>query len=410
MATINFYLRPEMKDNKDLVPVYLIYQDKGRKFKHYTGQKVHSHDWDHEKQEVKSESDKASEINYQLRKQHDKLKTAIQNLKDSGSGDSLENVKNHFKSYYTSPASKNNFFELFEEFIFKAKELKKDSTILIYQSVLKDIHKFNEEHEYQLDFNKINGEFYEHFTNYLTEKLNNTNNTVSKKIKTLKVFLKYASEKKLVDYSSYYKFKTRTDSPVRVILSDNELSKIFNLNLSLRKELQDARDIFLFSCFTGLKFSEIMKLKHEDVKGGKVKMTNHFTGKEISIPLNNYASMIIKRHENLKLTYSFPQIQNVYMNKFVKELAKLAKIEKPVEITIHKGKEIIKQTKPKYELITTDTARFTFASLSLQAGMRPELLILILGQKNINSLLQYAIDSNPMKDIEMVNVWNKKVF
>lgn len=409
MATINFYLRPEMKDSNELSPIYLIYQDKGRKFKYYTGQKIPASTWDSTAQAVKEEALKAENINHILRKQKEKLETVLKQIKDNGNDLSIDNVRLHFHNFSHPHQKESEFYTLFEEFIAQSRSSKKPSTITIYQSVLKDIRKFDEVQDYPIDFSKINKDFYEAFTKFLIEKLNNTNNTVSKKIKTLKVFLRFASARNFIDYSSYYSFKTKTVSPVRVLLTNQELSNIFNLNLSLNKELQEARDIFLFGCFTGLKFSDIMKLKHEDVREGRLKILNHYTGKEITVPMNNYAQMILKRYEG-KGSYSFPRLANVYANKYVKQIAKLAGLNETIEIKIHKGNDVFSVNKAKHELVTTDTARFTFASLSLQAGMRPELLILILGQKNINSLLQYIIDSNPMKDIEMINCWNKKVF
>ncbi|MNY37845.1 hypothetical protein D3C86_1724330 [compost metagenome] len=100
-------------------------------------------------------------------------------------------------------------------------------------------------------------------------------------------------------------------------------------------------------------------------------------------------------------------VQNVYANKHLKTLGKMAGINTPINVSIHKGNQIIEKSKPKYELITTDTARYTYAALSLRAGMRPELLIQVLGQKTVNALLEYNYFSNPMNDFEMLNCWNK---
>lgn len=409
MATINFYLRPEIRDSKNHVPIYLIYQDRGQKFKHFTGQKVHEDDWDVQNQLVKEHSPLAPEVNFVLNRHKKQLNDVISRIREEALPGSIDSIKTLFKKQYEESLPGNDFHKRFEEFIEKASLTRKPSTLVIYQSVLKDIRRFEHFTQFQIRFDTINEQFYDAFTRFLIEKLDNTNNTVSKKIKTLKVFLKHASENKLIDYSNYLKFKTNITQPTRIILTDQELTKIFNLNLSMQKELMVARDIFLFGCFTGLKFSEIIKLKNSDIQSRRLKVLNHYTNKEISVPMNNYAQMVLQRYENSG-TYCFPQMNNVYANKFVKEIACMAGLDQLIEVDTHRGQEIHTGQHPKWKLITTETARFTFAALSLKAGMRPELLILLLGQKNINSLLQYTIDNNPMQDVEMVNCWNKKVF
>lgn len=410
MATVNLYVRPEMKDNKGHLPIYLIFQDRGKKFKHFTGYKIPSLYWDHKKQEIYEEYPEASMINEEIKGQQERLFHIWRELKDKGQEAELDDIRNSFRMMNGTKIRSSDFFNFFEEFLEMSRVSKQGSTVAIYQALLKDLKRFETQTGFELSFQRIDAEFYEKFTEFLVEKLNNTNNTVSKKIKSLKAFLNYASGKKLIDPSTYRSFKTTTISPFKVILSEAELSKIFNLNLSLRPELAEIRDLFLFGCFTGMKYSEIQKLTPNDVQGGKIKVYNYFTKQILSIPLNNYAQMILRRYEDRRRTNCFPQIANVYANKFVKEIAAIAKIDSETFFEIHKGKEVIRQSKPKYHLVTTDTARFTFAALSLKSGMRPEVLILILGQKNINSLMQYVIDHNPVQDIEILNCWNKKVF
>lgn len=406
MATINFYIRPELKDSRGLLPIYLVYQHKGRKFKHYTGHKVVPEYWSIETQQVKEEFPDAFRINTFLSKQKEKLQLI------SSQSVLIDPVNlQAIKSSFINEKSKEEdlFFKTFRKFIDSSSEVKKRTTILIYETLLKDLQRFDELYCYNLSFSNVNAHFYELFTCFLGETLNNTNNTISKKIKTLKAFLNVAATQKLIEYSAYHPFKTRMSSSLRISLTESELSRMFNLNLSIKKELGEARDLFLFGCFTGLKFSDIVGLMPQDMINDRISIYNPYSKRNINIPLNNYATMLVKKYEGMYTT-SFPVISNAMINKYVKDLAQMAHIDAPTETEIFRGKEVIRRVRPKYELITADTARFTYATLSLKAGMRPELLMVILGQKNIHALLQYVIDNNPVKDIEMVNCWNKKVF
>lgn len=408
MATVNLYIRPEMNDQQGFSPIYLVFQDKGKKFKHYTGYKILPDFWDSLYQRANSQAPDSLVINENILGQKEKL---IEMAKAAGKngGIDVSQIKKAFTNG-SRPEKKNEFYTHFEQFILSSKENKKGSTIAIYQALLRDLRLFDNREGFKLDFKKINASFYQDFTSFLEKHLDNTNNTISKKIKTLKAFLHYAAEKKLIEAELFSNFSTKTTAAVKVSLTEQEVSKIFNLNLSLTPELAQARDLFLFGCFTGMKYSEISKLKHSDVEDYRIKILNQYNNKEITVPMNNYAKMILRRYEYHDKVRCFPHIPNVYANKYVKELGRQAGISKAIDISIHKGKNTTVHTRQKYELITTDTARFTYAALSLQGGMRPELLIQILGQKNINSLLQYTFENNPMKDIEMIDCWNKKVF
>ncbi len=409
MATVNLYIRPEMKDQQGATPIYLVFQDKGKKFKHYTGYKILPEHWDGSYQKATEIAPDGLVINQNIFEQKEKLIELAKAAAANRNGIDIAAIKKSFTGS-AQREKKNDFYTHFEQFIVAAKTEKKTTTITIYQALLRDLRQFDHLKQYKLDFKKINDVFYTEFTLFLEQHLNNTNNTISKKIKTLKAFLHYAAERKLIESQSFTKFSTKTTSALKVSLTEEELTRIFNLNLSLNPELAKARDLFLFGCFTGMKYSEICKLKHSDVIDYRIKLINQYSNKDMTIPMNNYAKMILRRYETNDKILCFPAIANVYANKFVKELGKLALITKDIEIPIYKGKTVIIKKRQKYELITTDTARFTYAALSLQGGMRPELLIQILGQKNINSLLQYTFENNPMKDIEMIDCWNKKVF
>lgn len=409
MATVNLYIRPEMKDLEGNAPIYLIYQHQGKKFKHYTGYKIDLNDWDSKYQRVKESASEGLVINENILAQKEKLNTLLKEMAEKGKEAQLLDIKQLF-SNGKRPEKRNSFYTHFEQYIHNSKESKKKGTLIIYEALLKDLKSFDSLSSYKLDFKKIDTGFYEQFTAYLSEELNNGNNTISKKIKTLKSFLNYAAGRGLLPEEQFENFNTKTTSGLKVSLTEQEIARMYNLNLSLSPELAQTRDIFFFGCVTGLKYSEIMLLKPSDVVGDRLVITNQYTGKELSVPMNNYAKMIIKRYESYDRPHCFPQISNVYANRFIKEVGKIAGIDNPISVQVQRGKHVKTETRPRYELITTDTARLTYAAISLQSGMRAEFILQIMGQKNIHTLLQYCYDLKPPRDLEIIDSWNKKVF
>ncbi|WP_185955227.1 site-specific integrase [Solitalea koreensis] len=404
---MNFCVRPEMKDIDNLLPIYLIFQHKGKRFKHFTGLKVKAEHWNTKEQKVAEMNGQTEKMNHILSVQKIKLLNACQHILKSRKDAGIQEIKEAFYNDLFKTGS--HFFEELALFIEESKKTKKESTVFVYETLIKDLKLFEDAADFRLNFENLTAQFYAEFVNFLERTLNNTNNTISKKIKSLKAFLYYASSKNLIKNSDFESFGTKTIDALKLSLTDEELERLYNINLSLNKELAIVRDIFAFGCFTGLKYSEIIKLKVDDVIEDRIIIINQYTYIKTRLPLNNYARHILQKYKPEK-GYCFPLVQNVYANKHLKTLGKMAGINAPVKINIYKGEEIIQKTKPKHELITTDTARYTFAALSLRAGMRPELLVQVLGQKTINALLEYSYFSNPMKDFEMIDCWNKKNF
>ncbi|UKJ08074.1 site-specific integrase [Solitalea lacus] len=407
MATVNLCIRPDMKDSNGLIPIYMIFQHRGKRFKHFTGLKVPEENWDSQKQQVVELNGNTDRWNSTLEMQKIKLLNASHHVLQDHKDADVQEIKEAF--YRDLFKSGSEFFAELANFIDESRKTKKESTVFVYETLIKDLKLFEDADDYRISFHNLNSEFYIAFTRFLEKTLNNTNNTISKKIKALKAFLHYASDKKLMQTAEFEAFGTKTIESPKLSLTDSEVERLYTLNLSLNKELAVIRDIFMFGCVTGLKYSDIIKLKVDEVTDGKLLIINQYTFIKTRIPMNNYAQFILKKYMPEK-GYCFPFVQNVYANKHLKTLGKMAGIDAPITVSVHKGDKIIEKQKPKYELITTDTARYTYAALSLRAGMRPELLIQVLGQKTINALLEYSYFSSPMNDFEMVDCWNKKFF
>ena len=165
--------------------------------------------------------------------------------------------------------------------------------------------------------------------------------------------------------------------------------------------LAKVRDVFLFQCFTGQRYSDILSLNKKDVKNGTWHLRQQKTNNIIQIPLNKYAISILAKYSDFKL----PVISNQKMNKYLKELCVLAKINDPVRIIKFKGSKRIEETKKKYEVIGTHTARRTFITLSLRKGMKPEVIMKITGHKSYKMFQKYLKIADDHTRKEMFEAW-----
>ena len=115
----------------------------------------------------------------------------------------------------------------------------------------------------------------------------------------------------------------------------------------------------LIGCFTGLRFSDFIQVKRENIiEENKIKIRTQKTGETVVIPLHPYVKEIFEKYDG-----ELPKpISNQKMNDFLKEVGELAGIDSQVEMSITKGGKLQKNIFSKHELITTPVARRSFAS------------------------------------------------
>ena len=164
----------------------------------------------------------------------------------------------------------------------------------------------------------------------------------------------------------------------RVALTHHELQKISNNKFSI-KRLEVVKNIFLFSCYTGLAYADVQKLKRSEIEIGIDGEQWIFTKRQKTdvlsrIPLLPPALKIITQYENdPQCKYAglvLPVLTNQKMNAYLKEIADLCGIDK--NLTYH-------------------IARHTFATtVTLSNGVPIETVSKMLGHTNIKTTQHYA--------------------
>ena len=103
------------------------------------------------------------------------------------------------------------------------------------------------------------------------------------------------------------------------------------------------RDVFLFQCFTGLRYSDVFNLRRSDIKGDHIEVTTVKTSDSLIIELNNHSKAILDKYKDVAFEDDkvLPVITNQKMNDYLKELAELAGIDEPVRQTYYRGNERI---------------------------------------------------------------------
>lgn len=403
MATVNFYLK-EPNTSRETT-ILAKYNSEGLKFKLSTKEKILPTKWNFNNQRAKKNYSGYAELNEVL----ESIDEEINRIRRTAISTRIPLTAEYFKTEFskflgtTPTAQKFELIDALDEYI----RIKKDKLSFNYlRSVItarNHLKEFSQSERFKLKFDNINLSFYDKFTSYLYSK-GQTNNTVGTNIARLKRFLEWASEMGYNKSMAFREkgFKVIEHEPEVIYLTEEELFRIFELDLSTSPRLNNVRDSFCFQCFTGLRFSDIEELKPEDVKGDELIITVHKTREQLSVPLNDYALEILRKNN-----YRLSVISNQKTNDYLKELGQLAGVNDRVKITRYRGANRIEEVYSKFELISTHTARRTFITLSLEKGMRPEVVMKITGHRSMKNFMRYVKITDKVKKMAMQTIWKR---
>lgn len=275
------------------------------------------------------------------------------------------------------------------------------STLLKYGTCFNYLKDFQKNYNRSIDFCNIDYDFYNEFVKFLSKREKTTTlkdgtkkveiglaaNTIAKQIAVLKNFIHNAIDEKqtTLTVSDIRKFKITTEETNSIYLNEDELQRLYDLDLSSNTRLESVRDLFLIGAWTGLRFSDLHQVTSDNIIGRLIKIKQTKTGKEVKIPLHPVVNEILKKYNN-----QLPRIlSNQKMNDYLKEIGELAELNDTFKKTstvggIKKSKEYLKK-----ELLSTHTARRSFAT-NLYKDNFPTLSIMqITGHSTEKSFLKY---------------------
>lgn len=257
------------------------------------------------------------------------------------------------------------------------------STTRSNKSIIKTIKEFAPTARLSdVDFN-----FFLKFLDFLNNKGYN-NSTIQKKLKQLKTILKRLNDAGYKTPQDFTRFNPKIKSIDKkiIFLTKDELLHIYNIDLDGSQS--ETRDIFCFCAFTGLRISDAFALQWTNIQDDCITIVTRKTSTPIVIELNNYAKEILKRQTKTKLNIFNIQTMPTYHNN-IKQIAKACQIDTPITSEYYSGGQRVTETRPKYELIKSHTARRTFICLALSMGISPNVVMKWTGHKNYESMKPY---------------------
>ncbi|HNW89864.1 MAG TPA: tyrosine-type recombinase/integrase [Bacteroidales bacterium] len=411
MANINFYLKTGKtnKDGEKSIIMRITYGNKRTVI--FLNRMVHPKFWSTSKQNVRPNNRREPDNNYEkineaIKSYRDKAEYAIDNAFKKNLTLSDKYFKNWFSNQQSeNPYKDNDFFSLFDIYLEAIKPGLAPNTIKGYTTVRNFLEKFETDSHYLLDFNSINNIFLDELKKYAFTDHNFSHNYFVKVVKVLKSFLQWAEERDVKISEHYKKFSFKEKDKDIIFLTLPELMKLNDYKFET-KRLNNARDLFCFGCYTGLRISDIVSLEKEHIQGKRIVKMIQKSRKTSEIPLNKFALKILKKHSDLP-DRPLPTISAQKLNVYIKDCCKIAEINTPTVTTIYKGGKEEELMLPKYKLITSHTARKTFLTTSIILGMNYMAAKGISGHKKEKDFNRYVKVVEEFKKKEMDRTWGK---
>lgn len=392
MAKAKFILKEPSSKSDTLI--YLLYNYQYKRFKYSTGEKINPKFWNNNNQRVKESKNfpEYPEFNTRLDTIENGINTAFRRLLNDGVQPTNDLLKKELEFELDNRVLKQrkiSLLEFIDSFITESKSVKQSSTITVYNTTLDHLKNYAQAKNKSINFDSINLIFYSSFTKYLSQDLEMSTNTIGKYIKTLKTFLNEATERGFNTNLEFRKskFKTISEETDTVYLSAEELKIFEDKDLSNNPSLEKVRDLFLLGCYTGLRFSDFTQIKQENIIDSKsiIQIRTQKTKEKVSIPIHPIVKRVLIKYDN-----AIPKpFTNQIMNKYIKDIAELCEINTPTEVTTTKSGSVQKTTVAKCKLITTHTARRSFATNCYLADIPSISIMKITGHKTEKSFLKY---------------------
>lgn len=389
-----FYAK-KTKSNPEFSAIYLRISINGKRSEISTSQKIHNSLWCPKTSKVKGNSALSKTTNSILDNLKLKVLSHYNELLMANKEITHETLKNKFLGL---DERKLTIVQVFKDHNLQMKGLIGKSfskgTWDRYETSLKHTIEFIK-WKYKvsdMDVRNITPDFISQYEFWLRTVRKCANNTAVKYIKNFQKIVNICIANDWITKNPFCNYKSKVVTVDKNFLSETDLEKIINKEFKSDR-LTKVKDIFVFSCFTGLAYVDIKNLTYDSISIGidgskwiKIKRTK--TKIEARIPLLQSVEVILDKYKNhpkcLNENRPLPILANSKMNAYLKEISDLCELD--FDLTFH-------------------VARHTFATtVTLNNGVPIETVSKMLGHSNIRITQHYAkiLDSKVSNDMNIL--------
>ena len=389
--------------NPSPTALYLFFSpDKSCRIKYRTNYKILPKSWDFEKERLKPSASGALEFNVELNNLANCCTREAMRKKETNQFLSKEDYKQIVQDCIDRDNAVNSeisISHLKTQFLSYKSNFVKEGTLKEYRTVFKGLEDFEKHKGTKLILREMDGKFLDQFEVFLSRKKNTNdgdkegllNDTIHKYISTLKVFLKWCNDNDYLVHPDVFKtqktnFKKKAYNEI-IALSESEIQKLMNHDLSDRPSPERVRDLFCLLCYTGQRFEDLINFDPKDIKNNAWDFISVKVKKRVIVPFEGYiapAKDILER-----IGYSVPKISNQKFNEYIKTVGKLAGMDEIIKITRYSGKQKLVIEKRKYDFLSSHVGRRSMVTNLLSRNVPITLVQKLTAHSDIRTLMKY---------------------
>lgn len=389
------YLRTARPNRDHFCPIYIRITINNKRTDFSTGQKCLPDNWDLKRAKAKSNTPSGKLINAAVNSIIGKIQLISNRIQSNNLPFTIDTFLEEFKG---KAPFKRTLVPIIQNHNALLKQLVgieyAKGTHDRYQTLLMHVKAFmlKQYSIKDIDIEKLNLAFVKDFDFYLRITRGCGNNSTVKYIKNLRKIIRVCLENDWLSHDPFKLYKNKIIAVEKEYLTTVELQKIIDLETEFPR-LNMVRDIFLFSCYTGLAYSDVAQLTEKSISKGIdgedwIHIHRQKTKISAQIPILDIPKKLIAKYkDNIKCINDgtlLPRYSNQLLNNYLKEIAVCAKINK--NITFH-------------------TARHTFATtVTLSRGVPMETVSKMLGHTSIRTTQVYAKITNSKVSEDMLKL------
>lgn len=367
MQTIKTYIRDKYIKKDGTAAIYVCLYLQGKKVRINTGVCVLPSQYDAATSQVILHP-QAPDLNSLI----DKVKTRVHDIVFKYQFNGATITPQILISEYRTPSGGLSFIDFMAQQIKNRSGLLQPSTLRSHQAILSKLKEYNP----RLQFNDFSQDMLDNLQKFLKNSRGNNINTIHNAIKTIKTYYLKAYRLRLVQHYPFERYRVKRAAVHRVYLSLSELREL--KQLYAKKYLPPAHQAvlrwFLFSCFTGLRISDIKALQHDYIINKHLhvpmRKTSNVNASIVVIPLTKYTlSLITDESPHRCAGPVFNTFHENTINKLLKDITPVVGIEKSVSF---------------------HAARHTFGTLFIESTNDVAALQKLMGHTNVKQTMDYV--------------------
>ena len=403
---IRFELKSK-KENESLI--FIIVSIAGKALKKSTGQRILTKYWNNGYPVSRAETKGIRMVLAEIKARLEKLD---QECFISNRPLTIEFVNNRITDIITGKIdSANPVTELFKKFNQAMLTEVKHGTVQTYTTLANHIKDYEAKFKSELYLDDINIGFGKKFTQFLLSEYIDINTgkvrspiqnpTINKQIRNLKTFCAWCFENGYTKNKEWEKISFVKEVEQTVTALFPEELEIIAKTIYPTASLERVKDVFLFSCYTGLRYKDLLQIEKDRIVNNHIhiQLTNK-TSVTVRIPLHAKAMDILIRHD-----YKLPMISNQKLNKYIKQVCTIAGITRKVEIVEQKGLDITTKFVPINTIASIHDGRRSFITSCLMKGLHTNLVMELSTHKSLQAFKRYINFADSFKETELAKVF-----